>query len=710
MNITSGWQKRTFSDIAYTLDSDTEKGLSSNKVLINRHKWGKNDLWYTGSLFMFFKPENGFSLLGFVLMAIAAFSAFAFGKCNDAVAVGIVLLAGILLYSVLYMMLGFLCMKNSRKWIPYCTVIRDGKPKMIRATELVLGDIVLLKEGDRVCADIKLISSHEMTVTDPPFTKRKGPIGKCAAGVDLVSGNESVVEDFIYAGSTVCSGNGKGIVCATGSGTAQGKKGMIRLASSNLPERFVSSRKKSVFYGAVAMMFSFIAIAVGVFSPLSAYDFIGTFLVFLAFAVSAGGEILPSASCLAYYVSIKKSMTNGLVLRDTAGVDYIMNCDGMIVENTSIMKSDKTKLCAMWTPGGEITLGDSSGDELISMMLTGTAYGKGKYGSEIILAASEQLKGRMDPAKYLITTQNNKPILEHKIFGSTHYSLFVSGIDQYFAITGSIEEVISKCTKIRKSGSDHPMSKEDMAHVLKNASDCLKTASSIIAVAVRKSPYNSLKRLSVLTSELTFIGFVAMDTPAVSDLPSDLAYLRQKKVPFVFFTDGSGEDINFARKLGIIKGREYLTDGKDPAAAIASVLAENSLGGAVYAENEDVLSECLMDARKKGKRVVFVGGQEHIKNTSYSVCYDAPLQGSAAFIKNGDVSSVIKTFRSSRKVFSRLNKTYIYLFVSAVVRAAYSLIAIFGVPYVYPSVILGWGLLLDLIIAGAIVSAEKKDK
>ena len=164
-----------------------------------------------------------------------------------------------------------------------------------------------------------------------------------------------------------------------------------------------------------------------------------------------------------------------------------------------------------------------------------------------------------------------------------------------------------------------------------------------------------MKRLSALISELTFIGFVAMDTPAFENIPSSLAFMREEKIPFCLFTDGSGEDINFARKLGILSNRDSLTDGGDPDDAVANIFAENSVGGAVYCANDSVIGSVLQTAKKAGKRIVFIGGGEYIKDAGFTVVYDRPEAGSGAYIKQGsNLGGVPDAFIKIKKTEVRL--------------------------------------------------------
>ena len=103
------------------------------------------------------------------------------------------------------------------------TVIRDGNEIEIPAKDLVIGDIVVLKEGSKVPADILLIHSKNFKVDESMLTGESLPVNK---DYNFVPGPEASIQDKlneVFAGTIVIKGQGYGVVKATALNTEIGK-------------------------------------------------------------------------------------------------------------------------------------------------------------------------------------------------------------------------------------------------------------------------------------------------------------------------------------------------------------------------------------------------------------------------------------------------------------------------------------------------------
>src|SRR5690606_35336485 len=102
------------------------------------------------------------------------------------------------------------------------TVVRGGSRKHVSSSELVPGDVVILRSGDKVPADIRLFQTRDLGIDESAITGESVPAGKTA---------EIVMQDAIltdrknmaYSGTLVTYGQGFGIVVATGDETEAGK-------------------------------------------------------------------------------------------------------------------------------------------------------------------------------------------------------------------------------------------------------------------------------------------------------------------------------------------------------------------------------------------------------------------------------------------------------------------------------------------------------
>src|SRR5579859_3378002 len=99
-------------------------------------------------------------------------------------------------------------------------VLRDGKPGPVDVTDIVPGDVVVLRTGDLVAADVRLLEARELEADEAVLTGEAMPKTKGAepeSGPDLV---ELGLRSVAYMGTTVREGSGMGVVVQTGSRTA----------------------------------------------------------------------------------------------------------------------------------------------------------------------------------------------------------------------------------------------------------------------------------------------------------------------------------------------------------------------------------------------------------------------------------------------------------------------------------------------------------
>src|SRR4030043_959565 len=105
-------------------------------------------------------------------------------------------------------------LEEMKKLLPYYVkVLRDEKEKEIYAREIVPGDIVMLSEGDKIPAEARLIETFELRVNNAPLTGESEPVTRIS---EPSEGEIINSPNIAFAGTTVISGSGKGVVFATG--------------------------------------------------------------------------------------------------------------------------------------------------------------------------------------------------------------------------------------------------------------------------------------------------------------------------------------------------------------------------------------------------------------------------------------------------------------------------------------------------------------
>ncbi|EKQ01674.1 cation-transporting ATPase [Lacticaseibacillus paracasei] len=103
------------------------------------------------------------------------------------------------------------------------TVVREGKTQTIQAAELVPGDLILLKAGDAVPADARIIQSQELEADEAILTGESLGVTKTAEALATAPDDLGDAANYIFSGTAITSGKATAIVTATGMDTELGK-------------------------------------------------------------------------------------------------------------------------------------------------------------------------------------------------------------------------------------------------------------------------------------------------------------------------------------------------------------------------------------------------------------------------------------------------------------------------------------------------------
>jgi len=216
------WWSQTTKEILLLLKINLQQGLSQHAVFQNRQSYGINTLEVTKAAGIFDLIMDGIKEpMMIVLLSIAGLSLL-FGKPAE---------AGVMVFVVAaYITVEFInkyrtdrTMERLRELTQATTrVLRDGKLVEIPSAEVVVGDVVILAEGVQVPADLRLVESHALMVNEASLTGESLPVLKNS---DIILALDTPLAErlnCLFSGTTVLSGEGKGIVMAVGENSELG--------------------------------------------------------------------------------------------------------------------------------------------------------------------------------------------------------------------------------------------------------------------------------------------------------------------------------------------------------------------------------------------------------------------------------------------------------------------------------------------------------
>ncbi len=215
---------------------------------------------------------------------------------------------------------------------PRAAVLRDGHRMTVAAAEVVPGDIVLIEAGDRVPADLRLIRGKNLRIDEAiltgesmAVTKSTDPVGSEAALGDRAS--------LAFSGTFVASGQGSGVVVATGAKTELGR--ISELIGEVQPLKTPLTRQMDAFAKRLTVFILTIAIVAFVFSVwIRGYAWADAFMAVVGLAVAAIPEGLPATMTIALAIGVQRMASRSAIIRRLPAVETL--------GSVSVICSDKT--------------------------------------------------------------------------------------------------------------------------------------------------------------------------------------------------------------------------------------------------------------------------------------------------------------------------------------------------------------------------------
>lgn len=281
---------RTGPDFIFEKLKTTIKGLTDNEARKRLEEYGYNEPARKKERTIIVQILSKFvSPLVIVLMVIAIFSLL-FGEKISALLVLLMAIMSVVLSFVQEYRAGREAEKLSEMVRTTTTVFRDGKPKEIKISEIVPGDIVELSAGDIVPADLRIISCKDLFINQASLTGESFPIEKSSEPIEPKSNTITELTNIAFMGSSVVSGTGLGVVIKTGIATQFGE-----LSRQLTTMRVETSFDKGIHQFTMLMIRYMLLLVAIIFliNTISKGNPIQALLFSLAVAVGLTPEMLP---------------------------------------------------------------------------------------------------------------------------------------------------------------------------------------------------------------------------------------------------------------------------------------------------------------------------------------------------------------------------------------------------------------------------------
>jgi potassium/sodium efflux P-type ATPase len=475
-------------------------------------------------------------------------------------------------------------------------VRRAGRKVTVPAAELVPGDVVLLREGDRISADARVLRSAELKVDMSTLTGESKPVGRVSEPVAELPLEPLDAPNVVFAGTFVTSGSGTVLVVATGAATRLG--GITRLTATvvrrRTPLRIQLNRVVRVIAAfAIATGLAFFGVALSLDTP--ARD---GFLFSVGVIVALVPEgLLPTLS-LSLAMSATRMARRGALVRRLESVETLGSTTIICTDKTGTITANQMTVAEIilphgryivtgsgYDPAGAILTGDgrplSDGDVsdvrrlLHIAALCGDArvdqrdgtwrcVGDPTEGSLLVLAR----KGGVErEAEERIAPRVREFPFESERQRMSTIHIVATGAHEILA-KGSPEAILPLCKRIRMNGEAPPLGESEEVDVVRGVDSLAARGLRVLAFARREIDGPIPDTAGEAEAEMEFLGLVGMSDPVRPEVPQAVVKCRRAGIRVVMITgDHPATAMSVAREAGlpahtVMVGSE-LPDGDD---------------------------------------------------------------------------------------------------------------------------------------------------
>lgn len=430
------------------------------------------------------------------------------------------------------------------------TVLRSGVKSRIKSKELVLGDIVFVRTGDKVPADIRLFETQELKADESMLTGESALVSKAPEEIE----ESKVLADrrnMLYSGSLIAHGHGSGIVVATGDLTQTGRISTSILTAQKTSTPLIGKiRRFSRF-----LLFFIIALAAVTFLAGYARNQLSLeepFMAAVALAVAAIPEGLPAAITVTLAIGASRMAKRNTIIRKMPAVEALGSTTVICSDKTGTLTENQMTVSEMYaggqqyrvtgtgySPEGKIVKFQRDKDEvrnddhwLIECLTAGllcndtevkatdSAWETSGDPTEAALIVSARKAG-LDEVQFqrLFPRIDTIPFGSHLQYMATLHTTSDEERNVIF-VKGAPEKIVRACESYSEGRQAFDISKIDLKRslILQEADKMAAKGLRVLALAKKYVPHSKRNLYTGDTdSGLVFLGFQAMLDPPRED-------------------------------------------------------------------------------------------------------------------------------------------------------------------------------------------------
>jgi Ca2+-transporting ATPase len=607
---------------------------------------------------------------------------------------------------------------------PTASVLRNGQPRKVQTAYLVPGDVILLKTGQRVPADARLLNSFGLEVDEASLTGESLPVAKDAAAVlpDETRIMEQV--NMVFAGTVINRGQAKALITATGVNTEVGRvAGLAKAAKEPKTPLQLSMKQLSKSLVWIALFFCLLVPVLGFLRGLPLETMILTGLA-LAFAVIP--EELPIIITMvlgvgAYALSRKNALVKRLRAAETLGSVTVIAAD-----KTGTITKNKMRIEHLYFDGKIVptsSFKENEREALKTALLASDAIRDLVDTTVLANPMSQAVLEQLRQSKIGVKGLRAYWVLKDELSFDNKRKL-ASYVYQYgnslvVMSSGAPENFLAKSTKILLKGKEKAITEALRQEVVDNIFEMAQSGERLLAFGYRRLPATSKLEKTGLEQNLIFVGIVGFIDPPRKEVKEAIRKCQEAGIKVVMITGDHPETARtIAAQVGI-KSTSVLTGteiSKMKDEELKRALKSTFVFARVTPEDKLRLVRLF---RESGEMIAVTGDgindapalkEAHIGVAMGVRGTDVAKETADMVLTDDNFATIETAVREGRKLFGNLRKGVRYYLACKVALVASFLLPIaLGVPLPFaPIQIIVLELFMDLAASATFVAEPEE--
>jgi len=695
------WHTKSVPEVLEVLKS-SERGLSSVEARRRLDENGLNILpeSKTDSVALIFLRQFQSPLI-YVLLA-AALAVFVIGAKVDSIVIMTVLILNAVIGSIQEGRARNTILALKKFVETRAVILRDGKEILVPDTQVVIGDIILLQEGDKIAADSRIISARNFKIDESALTGESEAVHKTSN--PLSNPDLAILEEknMVFKGTHVVLGHGQAVVTRTGAETVIGKIAKeVATIETEIPLR-TNIRNLSRLIIAVTIGASSLLFIIGTLSGKSISEMLATVI---SISVSIIPEGLPVAITVILATGVWRMSKRNALIKRLEAVEALGQARVIAVDKTGTITKNEMMVQIIYVDGKTFEIGgvgyEPKGDVKLDnrvidtpnhpeLLLTAKLAAFCANARVMFSEKTQEWNISGDPTEGALLVlakklgfnkddlERESPLQSEIPFDYNlkyHATLHKDNNRDFITVIGAPEIILEICTKVWHNGVEKHRSQEEKDELTSIFSDLSKKGLRVLAVASSQQISKDLNQEDI--KQLTFVGFFGLKDALRLEVKEATRRATLAGIKVVMITgDHQATAEAIAKEAGIYRTGDSSLTGVEIDKLSDATLKERLVMTSVFARVTPEHKLRIINAYKSRGEIVAMTG-DGVNDAPSLVAADLGVamgragtevakEAADIVLLDDNFGSIVSAIEEGRNIYKTIKKVVLYLLSTSI--------------------------------------------